>query len=68
MLTFIVYIFNKGDTIDQMDAIELRFKSNYFDKILLSLILHELDEELATKVIMEAKRVLKDNGEIIILH
>ena len=68
MLTFIVYIFNKGDTIDQMDATELRFKSNYFDKILLSLILHELDEELATKVIMEAKRVLKDNGEIIILH
>lgn len=68
MLTFIVYIFNKGDTIDQMDAIELRFKSNSFDKILLSLILHELDEELATKVIMEAKRVLKDNGEIIILH
>lgn len=52
--------------IYQMDATQLRFKSNSFDKILISLILHELDEELASKVIMEAKRVLKDNGEIIV--
>ena len=50
----------------QMDATQLKFKSNSFDKVLLSLILHELDEELANKIIMEAKRVLKDNGEIII--
>ena len=50
----------------QMDATQLKFKSNSFDKVLLSLILHELDEELADKIIMEAKRVLKDNGEIII--
>ena len=50
----------------QMNATQLKFKSNSFDKVLLSLILHELDEELADKIIMEAKRVLKDNGEIII--
>lgn len=50
----------------QMDATQLKFKSNSFDKVLLSLILHELDEELADKIIMEAKRVLKDNGKIII--
>ena len=50
----------------QMDATQLKFKSNSFDKVLLSLILHELDEELADKIIIEAKRVLKDNGEIII--
>jgi demethylmenaquinone methyltransferase/2-methoxy-6-polyprenyl-1,4-benzoquinol methylase len=52
--------------LHQMDATQLKFKSNSFDKVLLSLILHELDEELADKIIMEAKRVLKDNGKIII--
>lgn len=50
----------------QMDATQLKYKSNSFDKILISLVLHELDKELASKIIMEAKRVLKDNGEIII--
>lgn len=50
----------------RMDATQLKFKDHCFDKILISLVLHELDEELAGKVIMEAKRVLKDEGEIII--
>ena len=49
----------------QMDATQLGFESYSFDKVLLSLILHELNEELAAKIIEEAKRVLKDNGEII---
>lgn len=56
----------KNIQLYQMDATHLKFQSNCFDKILISLILHELDEELATKIIQEAKRVLKDNGEIII--
>ena len=50
----------------QMDATHLKFKSNCFDKILISLVLHELDEELAAKIITEANRVLKDSGELII--
>lgn len=50
----------------RMDATQLKFKDHCFDKILISLVLHELDEELASKVIIEAKRVLKDDGEIII--
>lgn len=56
----------KNIKLYRMDATQLKFKSKYFDKILLSLVLHELDEELAEKVILEAKRVLKDNGEIIV--
>lgn len=56
----------KNIKLYRMDATQLKFKSKCFDKILLSLVLHELDEELAEKVILEAKRVLEDNGEIIV--
>lgn len=56
----------KNIRLFQMDATHLKFKSNCFDKILISLVLHELDEELTTKIISEANRVLKDGGEIII--
>ena len=49
-----------------MDATILGFKDKCFDKILLSLGLHEIDDDLAENIIIEAKRVLKDYGEIII--
>ena len=56
----------KNITLYQMDATKLSFKSESFDKILLSLILHEMDEELRSKILSEAKRALKKNGKIII--
>ena len=56
----------KNIRLFEMDATDLKFNSNYFDKVLISLVLHEVDEELAKKIIMEANRVLKDSGEIII--
>jgi len=49
-----------------MDATHMRFQDKYFDKILLSLVLHEVEENLAEKILVEAKRVLKDDGEIIV--
>ena len=49
-----------------MDATATKFKDKQFDKVLISLILHEMDEPLAEKILLEAKRVLKDDGEIII--
>lgn len=49
-----------------MDATDLRFRDKCFDKILLSLVLHEVDENVAEKILTEAKRVLKDDGEIIV--
>ena len=50
----------------QMDATALKFKSGCFDKILISLILHEMETDLAEKIMKEAVRVLKDNGELIV--
>ena len=50
----------------EMDATELRFKSGCFDKILISLVIHELEDDLASQMISEAKRVLNDDGEIIV--
>ena len=49
-----------------MDATRLEFKPKSFDKILISLVLHEMDNETVTKMMTEAERVLKDDGEIII--
>ena len=56
----------KNVRIYQMDATDMKFKTGCFDKILISLVLHEMEEELAARIVMEAKRVLKDDGEIII--
>lgn len=46
-----------------MDATQLGFQDKNFDKVLISLVLHEMEEEFAEKLILEAKRVLKDEGE-----
>lgn len=51
-----------------MDAAKLEFKDQSFDVVLISLILHEIDKNLAGKIINEAKRVLKPNGEIVIVE
>ncbi len=50
----------------RMDATNLKFKDECFDIILLSLVLHEIDEGLAESIMNEAIRVLKPDGEIII--
>lgn len=50
----------------RMDATNMKIKDECFDKILLSLVLHEIDEGLAASMIKEAIRVLKPDGEIIV--
>lgn len=56
----------KNIRLKNMDATSVDFKDKVFDKVLISLVLHELDEPLAEKIMKEANRVLKDNGEIIV--
>lgn len=50
----------------QMDATKLTFDASIFDKVLLSLVLHEIDDQLAKKIIRESIRVLKPDGELIV--
>ena len=49
-----------------MDATSMKFKDGSFDKVLLSLVLHETDKDLAAKIINEAVRVMKPEGELIV--
>lgn len=49
-----------------MDATHMKFNDKYFDKIIISLVLHELEDTLAEQILKEARRVLKNDGEIIV--
>lgn len=51
-----------------MDATNMNFDDNYFDVVLISLVLHEVDDSIRHKIMREAKRVLKNNGKIIIVE
>ena len=52
----------------EMDATNMRFNKEVFDVALISLVLHEISYELAGKMILEAKRVLKPNGKLIVVE
>ena len=51
-----------------MDATNMKFDTNSFDVILISLVIHEVDNKIRNKIIKEAKRVLKNKGKIIIIE
>lgn len=51
-----------------MDAADLKFPNEHFDRVLIMAVLHHLNDESADKVIEEAKRVLKSNGQILIME
>lgn len=51
-----------------MDATDMNFDDNYFDVVLISLVLHEVDDTIRYKIMKEAKRVLKNKGKIIIIE
>jgi len=49
------------------DATKLPFKENSFDIALISLSLHEVEEDLRNKIISEMKRVVKKDGFLIFI-
>lgn len=50
------------------DARNTGFGDNSFDIVLLSLVLHEIGEELRQTIINEVKRILRHDGRIIIIE
>jgi len=58
----------KNINIIKMDATKQEFKENSFDVVLISLVLHEVTEDIRKKIIFEAKRVLRKEGKILILE
>ena len=51
-----------------MDAANMNFDNNSFDIVIISLVLHEVNESIRYKMIKEAGRVLKNKGKIIVLE
>lgn len=51
-----------------MDAINIEFQNNSFDNVLIVGLLHHLNDKTFLKVISEIKRVLKKNGQALILE
>lgn len=49
-----------------MDAKHLQFRDNFFDFIFIIAILHHLNDKDFQEIILEAKRVLKPSGYILI--
>ena len=51
-----------------MDATHLDFKDNFYDVVVISLVLHEVKEEIQQAILSEVHRVIKDNGRLIVVE
>lgn len=50
------------------DIMQLEFEDNFFDKIFIAHVMHEMIHEMRLLVLFEAKRILTNGGEVIILE
>ncbi|MFO7790434.1 MAG: class I SAM-dependent methyltransferase [Bacteroidales bacterium] len=56
----------KSQNCRKLDATKTHFKDNRFEIAILSFILHETSHETAAKIANEAKRIVRNNGIIVI--
>ncbi|MCL2172876.1 MAG: class I SAM-dependent methyltransferase [Candidatus Bathyarchaeota archaeon] len=50
------------------DACNISLLNNSFDVVLIPLVLHEIEKNMQKAILTEAKRVLSDNGQIIVVE
>jgi ubiquinone/menaquinone biosynthesis C-methylase UbiE len=58
----------KKANLELLDAEQLPYDANAFDLILLSMTLHELQEDARTRVLNEIRRVAKDDGRVLVFE
>ena len=58
----------KNIKLFKMDASNLSFEEKFFDIVIISLALHEMNDRYINKIIGEANRVTKEKGQIIIIE
>jgi demethylmenaquinone methyltransferase/2-methoxy-6-polyprenyl-1,4-benzoquinol methylase len=51
-----------------MDALDTRFENETFDFIIISLLFHEIKEEISDVILKECEKILKKDGKIYILE
>ncbi len=51
-----------------MNAQKLRFKKRYFDYVVIIGVLHHIDDKNCSLILNEIRRVVKNNGKIIIIE
>jgi len=52
----------------KMDAMDMRFEKETFDFIIISLLFHELEEDISNKILEECEKILKNDGKLYILE
>ncbi len=58
----------KNITVENTDAANTRYPDESFDYLIIGLVLHEMETDLAGKILAEAHRLLKTNGKLIVLE
>ncbi|NLL70629.1 MAG: class I SAM-dependent methyltransferase [Epulopiscium sp.] len=54
--------------LHRMDATKTSYESESFDVVIISFVLHELNDKYATKIVKEAKRIVKQEGVIVVIE
>jgi ubiquinone/menaquinone biosynthesis C-methylase UbiE len=52
----------------KMDGTEMAFENETFEYIIISLLLHEIPENISNKILHECLKVLKQNGKLYIIE